>query len=327
MKKKIKTLVIFLLSLLLFIIATGCARSFKQEEKAAGIEYEITEIAPELVPLFGSPPVFNMLTPTADGVDVERNAKAEVDCSNLKDGYIMIRYLEKSNKTLRVIISGPSGTAYTYYLNQNGEYDVFPLSDGSGSYRISVYQNIENDKYATVISIVKQVALKDEFAPFLRPNQYVNYNKDSKVLKKASELIKNKEDLLEKISLVYQYVINNITYDKELAATVQSGYLPDLDKVLKNKKGICFDYAALMTAMLRSQSIPTKLVVGYSGDYYHAWINVYSEETGWIDNIIYFDGVNWNLMDPTFASSKNLPKDDITKYIGDAKNYTAKYLY
>lgn len=38
---------------------------------------------------------------------------------------------------------------------------------------------------------------------------------------------------------------------------------------------------------------------------YHAWINVYSEEEGWIDAAIYFDGQEWKLMDPTFASSNN----------------------
>ena len=59
-------------------------------------------------------------------------------------------------------------------------------------------------------------------------------------------------------------MVNNITYDTELAETVKSGYLPVLDKVLESKKGICFDYAALMTGMLRSQSVPCKLVVGIS---------------------------------------------------------------
>ena len=41
-----------------------------------------------------------------------------------------------------------------------------------------------------------------------------------------------------------------------------------------------------MSAMLRSQRIPTKLDVGYSGDVYHAWISCYVTEVGWVDNII-----------------------------------------
>lgn len=62
--------------------------------------------------------------------------------------------------------------------------------------------------------------------------------------------------------------MKTLTYDKKKAQTVQSGYLPNVDQVLASKTGICFDYAALMTAMLRSQGIPTKLVVGYTGNVY-----------------------------------------------------------
>ena len=96
--------------------------------------------------------------------------------------------------------------------------------------------------------------------------------------------------------------------------------------VLAQKKGICFDYAALMTAMLRSQDIPTKLVVGYTGNLYHAWINVYLEGQGWVDNVIYFDGNSWKLMDPTFASSGG-QSQEIMQYIGTGSNYKAKYSY
>ena len=78
--------------------------------------------------------------------------------------------------------------------------------------------------------------------------------------------------------------------------------------------------------MLRSQGIPTKLVVGYAGKAYHAWISVYSEETGWINNVIYFDGKDWKLMDPTFASTAN-QSAAVMKYIGDGTNYTTKFLY
>ena len=117
-----------------------------------------------------------------------------------------------------------------------------------------------------------------------------------------------------------------MTYDTAKASSVQSGYLPNVDLVLAQKKGICFDYAALMTAMLRSQDIPTKLVVGYTGNRYHAWINVYLEGQGWVDNIIYFDGTSWKLMDPTFASSGN-QSQEIMQYIGNGANYQAKYSY
>ena len=80
-----------------------------------------------------------------------------------------------------------------------------------------------------------------------------------------------------------------------------------------------------MTAMLRSQDIPTKLVVGYSGEAYHAWISVYLEEQGWVDNVIEFDGKSWSLMDPTLAANND--SSAVKKYVGDGSNYTEKYCY
>jgi len=102
--------------------------------------------------------------------------------------------------------------------------------------------------------------------------------------------------------------------------------LPVLDTVLADKKGICFDYASLMTAMLRSQGVPCKLVIGYAGSAYHAWISVWSETDGWVNAAIYFDGNTWQRMDPTFASSGK-QSSTIMKYIGDGSHYTEKYIY
>jgi hypothetical protein len=81
-----------------------------------------------------------------------------------------------------------------------------------------------------------------------------------------------------------------------------------------------------MAGMLRSQGVPVKLVLGYTDGAYHAWISVWSEKDGWIEGKIYFNGTEWKLMDPTFASSGN-NSDSILEYIGNGENYTAKYLY
>ena len=114
-------------------------------------------------------------------------------------------------------------------------------------------------------------------------------------------------------------------YDKEKANNVQYGYVPDPDQTLNDKTGICFDYASLTCAMLRSQGIPTKLEVGYVGEVYHAWISCYVDETGWIDNIIEFDGKDWSLLDPTLGA--NNKSKDVKKYIGDGSKYIVKYTY
>lgn len=294
------------------------------------VALEEVELREEAVAMAGAPAVHDLLLPEHPGTQAERNRKAEVDYSNADDGYIMARYTAKSDRRLKAKVTGPATEGgYQYNLTQ-GEWTTFPLSDGSGKYEVKIYeQNPATGRYAVMLTASFTVRLTDEFAPFLRPNQYVDYAGAADTLAKAEELTAGVEDELEKVEKVYDFVVSHLTYDTQLAQTVKSGYLPQLDKVLAAGKGICFDYAALMTAMLRSQGVPCKLVVGYVGTVgpaYHAWINVWTQEQGWVDGAVYFDGAAWQRMDPTFASSGG-GSEAIMKYIGDGSNYAARYLY
>ncbi len=277
-----------------------------------------------MVPLTNTPAVDTQLLPVASGTAVESGGGAEIDYSNTTDGYVMVRYPGSSSSRLKVQVVGPS-TTYTYNLAP-GSWTTFPLSDGNGGYLVRALQNVEGKKYAILAAANFSASLQDEFAPFIRPNQYVNYAGASATIQKAAELTSAYPEPLDKVREIYNFVVGNLTYDQQKAATVQSGYLPDLDTVLATKTGICFDYAALMTGMLRSQGVPTKLVVGYAGTAYHAWVSVWTEETGWVDGVIFFDGTTWQRMDPTFASSGG-GNEAIMQYIGDGSNYTVKYLY
>jgi len=291
---------------------------------------DIVNIPEDSVPLIHAPAVPIVLVPEAPGSKVEKNDKAIIDHSNTADGYIMIKWLTDTSNQLRVLITGPSDTQYTYTIFPNGVFNVFPLSDGNGSYDINVVEQTEGDRYALALNLKIKVTLKDEFAPFLRPNQFVNFSENSNVVIKAAELVTGKESFPDKIEAVYDFVVNNISYNvdfaNEVVAGQHKGYLPDVDAVLASRKGICFDYAALMTAMLRSQGIPTKLVIGYAGEVRHAWISVFSEETGWVDGAVFFDGESWTLMDPTFASTANNAAA-FQQYIGDGSNYTTLFLH
>ncbi len=258
------------------------------------------------------------------GTAVKKNSKVTIDYSNAADGYVMVMYTADTNVKLKARVVG-AATTYTYNIKPK-EWAVFPLAEGSGSYTVSVFSNVSGTKYATELSHKISAELKDEYTAFLYPNQYVDYSSAVNTLALAAELCKDKTAPLEKVAVVYDYVVKNLTYDRIKAATVKSGYLPVLDTVLAAKKGICFDYAALMAGMLRSQNVPCRLVVGYAGTAYHAWIDVWTAETGWVNGVIFFDGTTWQRMDPTFASSSN-SSAAIMNYIGNGKNYDAKYLY
>lgn len=267
--------------------------------------------------------IHEYLLPTASGAVVYGNDIVSIDASNVSEGYVMIRYTGGIEK-IRVQITTPDQTTYTYAL-AIGSYETFPLSGGDGDYHIDILENAYDDMYAIAFSQDISVTLNDEFRPFLYPNQYVWFTQDYKAVDYAASLSEKSSSDVDYVERVYLYVTENITYDEELASNVKTNYLPNIDNTMKTKKGICFDYASLMAAMLRSQGIPTKLVVGYSGDAYHAWISVYLKEIGWVDNIIEFDGKNWSLMDPTLAANNS--SKSVAKYIGDGNNYTVKYSY
>lgn len=262
---------------------------------------------------------------TKTGVTVFSNDKASVDASNLSEGYIMVKYTGGKNVRIKVQIAKSGGTTYTYDLNNKGTAETFPLTEGNGAYSVKIFENTTGSKYAQAYSTDLNMTLRSEFLPFLYSNQYVNYTSNSAAVAQAAKLTAGKSDV-DKIQAVFDFVVQNVSYDYEKAKTVQSGYLPVIDTTLSTKKGICFDYAALMTAMLRSQNIPTKLIIGYSGKTYHAWINTYVNGVGWVDSVIYFDGQKWTLMDPTFVSSSKR-SDTIMKYVTNPANYQQKYAY
>lgn len=265
-----------------------------------------------------------VLTPSADGVTVYQNDFASIDTSNTSQGYVMVKY-NGTNEKVKLQITCPDQSCYTYLISDRGAYDTFPLTAGNGSYALQVLENVAGDTYTVSLAQSINVSIEDEFLPFLYPNQYVNFHTDSKAVSKGSDLAKDTYSDLDVVQNIYNYVIKNISYDTEKAQNVSYGYVPDVDDTLSSKKGICFDYAALMTSMLRSQNIPTKLEVGYSGDAYHAWISTYIDDKGWVDDIIQFNGNTWQIMDPTLAATNDSAA--VKKYVGDGSHYVVKYTY
>jgi len=331
-----------ILALLAAVLLSGCAGETSVPEtqpvtEAAKPETAVVQPVETVVPetisavqeaqaMAEQPPppaVPVVLEAEPSGEKVQSCEVAQVDHSHTEDGYVMVRFTGDTEKRLKVLLKGPK-TTYNYNLPK-GEWTVFPLSDGNGDYQLGVYQNVSGKQYAAVLVAEFAAELKDEFAPFLRPNQYVNFTEATQAVATGLAVTEGREHPLQKVEAVYDFVVANLEYDDDKASTVKSGYLPVLDEVLETKKGICFDYAALMTAMLRSQEIPCKLVVGYAGSTYHAWISVWTEESGWVDGAIFFDGQQWKRMDPTFASSGG-GSEEIMDFIQNGK-YKVKYLY
>lgn len=288
----------------------------------------ITTTAPPAPPAEPSPPT--IYSTTADGVLTFSNSKAVIDYSNTEDGYVMTKYIG-SNDLVKVIVNSPNGVQQVYTIKTRGNYEAIPLTAGNGEYTISVCESV-GSKYAVVNTGKVSVTLSNSLAPFLRPSNYVPFDYGDSAVTKSSQLCGGTASDLEKVDRVYSWLVDNVTYDYDLADLIISGgktggYVPDTEKVINRKIGICLDYAGTMAAMLRSQNIPVQLISGYTGgSTFHAWVNVYVTDVGWVYGAIYFDGSAWHRMDPTYAATSK-SNDSILKYIGDGSNYSPKYIY
>ncbi len=257
------------------------------------------------------------------GEKVLENELARVDISDTENGIIKITYSGSCEK-LKVRIT-KDGSIYDYTLDGNGT--VYPLQSGSGEYNVKILENVSGKTYAIALDESFTAEISDSFRPYLMPTQYINYGNGDECVEKAAVLSAGCKSDFEKISKMFVYVTDSISYDKELAANVKSGYIPDPDRTLENGTGICFDYASLFAAMCRSQSIPTKLVMGYvQGNVYHAWNEVYTDQTGWITVDLFLDSKGWELLDPTFYASAD-DKSSAAEYMSDKNAYSAVYYY
>ncbi len=91
-------------------------------------------------------------------------------------------------------------------------------------------------------------------------------------------------------------IYNEFSYDKT-ASTVDT----TVDQILKNRKGVCQDFAHLTISCLRSQGLAARYVSGYletlptpgkpklvGSDASHAWVSIFLPDFGWVD----FDPTN-----------------------------------
>ena len=270
-------------------------------------------------------PKINM--PKATGEKVISGTNAEVDYSNAGEGYISVLYTGSAAAGKVRIKCGD--VQYDHDISPNVRV-FLPLMD-SGSYSVKVYEQFSGAKYAAVAEGSFDVTIKSSTGMYLYPNKYVDFDSSSSCVKKAAEVCAGETDDVEKISLIFTYVTDNIIYDKALADDVRAGkvtnYVPDPDSALAAGKGICYDYASLFAAMCRSQGIPSRLVIGYADpNIYHAWNEVYTDETGWITPELFLKKKGYNITDATFYAG-NSDKEKIAGYISNDGNYSAIYRY
>ena len=109
---------------------------------------------------------------------------------------------------------------------------------------------ISDSNYALNFSFDMSVVLENEYDPYLYPSIIVDYDLNTRAVDKSFEICEGVKTDIDRVFAVYKWIVKNIKYDYDKVEEVSNKYvLPILDETLDLKKGICFDYAALMTCM------------------------------------------------------------------------------
>ena len=228
--------------------------------------------------------------PSNGGTTTLKNNGCEIDTSKAAAGTIRVRQNGNPTKVKVLVYFNGSSKYYQYTIPTNNTWTSIPLQSGSGTYKVRFMKQVSGNSYSQMYSVTFQVGMQNANSAYLNPSQYVVYNSGSACVAKAKSLVSGAGSDAQKVSKIYSYIVNNISYDYDKMKNLPSGYLPNPDSTLASRKGICFDYAALMAAMLRSQGVPCKLVIGNADGQYHAW------------NMVYVNG-SWQLYDPTFGAA------------------------
>ena len=198
-----------------------------------------------------------------------------LNTSKLNQGIIGISYNIPKDKTIKLMIT-KGASSYTYNLFSSGGTEDFPLQQGNGTYKVSVLENTTGNKYKALFSEEVNLSINNMNSVYLSSVQNVKWSSSDKAIVKAKQLTQGKTTDEEKVKAIYNYIVSNVQYDYSLASSVANDYIPNINNTLSSNKGICYDYASLFAAMLRSVDVPTKLVMGNTSyvKQYHAWNEV-----------------------------------------------------
>ena len=139
--------------LLATVLLTGCGASVSEEVQdifidAVPLGAMLSEAEVQVLTESAAALPESMKT-VASGTKEKKSGKAVIDYSNVEEGYVMVKYTASTQKRLKAQVKGPT-TTYTYNLTA-GQWEVFPLSDGNGDYKVAVYENVSGTKYSAVV--------------------------------------------------------------------------------------------------------------------------------------------------------------------------------
>ncbi len=148
-------------------------------------------------------------------------------------------------------------------------------------------------------------AQNGDFDISLRAKVHVPRSQQRSVAKLAEYLTKDEYSDLDKAFSIYCWVVHHINYDIRAAQKVKTqSYSPK--QTLRRKKGLCYQFSALYSALCEAAHIPTKEIIGYTlGGHHYDKETFFEADHTW--NGVKIDN-KWLLVDATWGSGKTVPK-------------------
>jgi len=151
-------------------------------------------------------------------------------------------------------------------------------------YKVKRYEYSANPVNAQAHAGVKNSGTED-LLKYLKSDRLVAITPQIQEISNA--LTKDKSTVVEKARVIYDYVFDNVSYDK----TIPGWGKGDVERVCMVRAGNCTDFHSLFIALCRAAGIPAKFVIGASipkdkeeGEIksYHCWAQFYDETSGWV---------------------------------------------
>lgn len=174
------------------------------------------------------------------------------------------------NKRYRYLIS----TSQPNFINITVTYDVLVL-------------------FSSFVFSANDVGSLNETPPeimerYTKPSPYIESD-DPEIVGNATSLVRGFTNVYDRFISLFSFVSNDTLFPYNISvAEIQSDSSKHIRGALwclRSRQGVCYDFACLLTALLRSAGIPARISSGVtlsSSPGLHAWTDVYFPRIGWV---------------------------------------------
>ena len=160
--------------------------------------------------------------------------------------------------------------------------------------------DLDSLPYGYTHSELKTGPIPEECYPYLQNSTYVENTPE--IWREAVDIKGESEDVFQTGYAIMDYIYSNYQYAS--GTTTAATHAGD---VIRERTGVCQDFAHAMTAFCRALGIPARYVSGYfydstrnrslrGSEASHAWVEIYGGKAGWIG----LDPTNRKVVDDTY---------------------------